>query len=123
MNIHMNRATETQAVGEIDIDKMKRFIGYCKSCVPLVGPFFSSNPSPLLISSPSLAPFARSLRSFPSLVPFAPSLPRFARSRCAPRLSGEAAEKLSSHFVALRKQVQQVERDNNERSSIPITVR
>ena len=30
---------------------------------------------------------------------------------------------LSSHFVALRKQVQQVERDNDERSSIPITVR
>ena len=44
-------------------------------------------------------------------------------SRCAPRLSAEASEKLSSHFVALRKQVQQVERDNNERSSIPITVR
>lgn len=43
--------------------------------------------------------------------------------RCAPRLSADAAEKLSSHFVALRKQVQQVERDINERSSIPITVR
>ncbi|CAD6584776.1 MAG: minichromosome maintenance protein 5 [Cyphobasidiales sp. Tagirdzhanova-0007] len=74
MNIHMNRATEQQAVGEIDIDKMKRYITYCKF-------------------------------------------------RCAPRLSPDAAEKLSSHFVALRKQVQQVERDNNERSSIPITVR
>ncbi|KAI5475627.1 hypothetical protein MNV49_001088 [Pseudohyphozyma bogoriensis] len=74
MAIHMNRATQSQPVGEIDIDKMKRFVSYCKS-------------------------------------------------RCAPRLSAEAAEKLSSHFVALRKQVQQVERDNNERSSIPITVR
>lgn len=30
---------------------------------------------------------------------------------------------LSSHFVSLRKEVQQVERDNDERSSIPITVR
>jgi DNA replication licensing factor MCM5 len=30
---------------------------------------------------------------------------------------------LSSHFVALRKQVQQVEKDNEERSSIPITIR
>ena len=30
---------------------------------------------------------------------------------------------LSSHFVGLRKQVQQVERDNDERSSIPITIR
>jgi len=74
MNLHMNRATEQQAVGEIDIDKMKRYVTYCKT-------------------------------------------------RCAPRLSSEAAEKLSSHFVALRKQVQQIERDNNERSSIPITVR
>ncbi len=30
---------------------------------------------------------------------------------------------LSSHFVGLRKQVQQVEHDNDERSSIPITIR
>jgi DNA replication licensing factor MCM5 len=44
-------------------------------------------------------------------------------SKCSPRLSAEAQEMLSSHFVSLRKQVQQVERDNNERSSIPITVR
>jgi len=44
-------------------------------------------------------------------------------SRCAPRLSAEASEMLSSHFVSLRKEVQQVERDNDERSSIPITVR
>jgi DNA replication licensing factor MCM5 len=32
-------------------------------------------------------------------------------------------EMLSSHFVSLRRQVQQVERDNDERSSIPITIR
>ncbi|KAL7424263.1 minichromosome maintenance protein 5 [Cryptotrichosporon argae] len=74
MNIHMNRPTENEAVGEIDIEKMRRYIAYCKS-------------------------------------------------RCAPRLSADAAEMLSSHFVSLRKQVQQVERDNDERSSIPITVR
>ena len=75
MNIHMNRATEQAgAVGDIDLDKMKRLIS-------------------------------------------------FVKTRCAPRLSPEASEKLGSHFVALRKQVQQVERDNNERSSIPITVR
>ncbi|CED82217.1 mcm-domain-containing protein [Phaffia rhodozyma] len=74
MNIHMNRPTGSETVGEIDIDKMKRYVAYCKS-------------------------------------------------RCAPRLSQEASEMLSSHFVALRKQVQQVERDNDERSSIPITVR
>jgi DNA replication licensing factor MCM5 len=74
MDIHMAKNTENEAVGEIDIDKMKRYISYCKS-------------------------------------------------RCAPRLSPEAAEMLSSHFVSLRKQVQQVERDNDERSSIPITVR
>ncbi|KAL1410983.1 minichromosome maintenance protein 5 [Vanrija albida] len=74
MNIHMNREAGEDVIGEIDIDKMKRYISYCKS-------------------------------------------------RCAPRLSPEASEMLSSHFVSLRKQVQQVERDNDERSSIPITVR
>ncbi|KAH8120608.1 MCM-domain-containing protein [Phellopilus nigrolimitatus] len=79
MNIHMNRPNELtgengEAVGEIDIDKMKRYIAYCKA-------------------------------------------------KCAPRLSADAQEMLSSHFVALRKQIQQVEQDNDERSSIPITVR
>ncbi|GAA99080.1 uncharacterized protein L969DRAFT_87124 [Mixia osmundae IAM 14324] len=74
MALHITGNVPDQAIGEIDIDKMKRYVSYCKS-------------------------------------------------RCAPRLSAEAAEKLSSHFVGLRKQVQQVERDNNERSSIPITVR
>jgi DNA replication licensing factor MCM5 len=74
MDIHMNRQQDTEAQGEIDIDKMKRYIAYCKS-------------------------------------------------RCAPRLSQEAAEMLSSHFVSLRKTVQQVERDNDERSSVPLTVR
>ncbi|KAI9462354.1 MCM-domain-containing protein [Lactarius psammicola] len=79
MNIHMNRPNATadengEVVGEIDIDKMKRYISYCKS-------------------------------------------------KCAPRLSPDAQEMLSSHFVGLRKQVQQVEQDNDERSSIPITIR
>lgn len=31
MNIHMNRHTENEVVGEIDIEKMKRYISYCKS--------------------------------------------------------------------------------------------
>ena len=36
MNIHMNRPNELtgengEAVGEIDIDKMKRYIAYCKA--------------------------------------------------------------------------------------------
>ncbi|KAI0786094.1 MCM-domain-containing protein [Abortiporus biennis] len=79
MNIHMNRPNPNgeehgEESGEIDIDKMKRYIAYCKA-------------------------------------------------KCAPRLSSEAQEMLSSHFVSLRKQVQQLERDNDERSSIPITVR
>lgn len=75
MNIHMNRSdVNGEVVGEIDIDKMKQFIAFCKA-------------------------------------------------RCAPRLSDEAAEMLSSHFVALRSEIQEVERMNDERSSIPITVR
>ncbi|KAK5162915.1 minichromosome maintenance protein 5 [Saxophila tyrrhenica] len=47
----------------------------------------------------------------------------YAKSRCAPRLSAEAAEKLSSHFVSIRRQVARQEQDANARSSIPITVR
>ena len=43
--------------------------------------------------------------------------------RCAPRLSPEAGEKLSSHFVSIRRQVHSAELSANARSSIPITVR
>lgn len=75
MGIHMGgRGVEEQIESEIPVDKMKRYISYCKS-------------------------------------------------RCAPRLSPEAAEKLSSHFVSIRKQVRQAEMDANQRSSIPITIR
>lgn len=47
----------------------------------------------------------------------------YCKSRCAPRLTAEAAEKLSSHFVGIRKHVAQVEREQDERSAIAITVR
>ncbi|KAI5780905.1 MCM2/3/5 family-domain-containing protein [Geopyxis carbonaria] len=75
MNLHMNRVKQTdEIVGEIPIEKMKRYITYCKT-------------------------------------------------RCAPKLSPEASEKLSSHFVQIRKRVHDLESNANERSSIPITVR
>ncbi|KAI9828845.1 MAG: minichromosome maintenance protein 5 [Phylliscum demangeonii] len=75
MRIQMGgRGMEEQAEAEIPIDKMKRYISYCKQ-------------------------------------------------KCAPRLSAEAAEKLSSHFVSIRRQVHQAELSANARSSIPITVR
>ena len=97
MNIHMNRPNingdeDGNAVGEIDLDKMKAYIAYCKRCA-----FVSCFHSWRYLNSLS--------------------------SKCAPRLSAEAQEMLSSHFVGLRQQVQQVERDNDERSSIPITIR
>ncbi|TLS26515.1 hypothetical protein PpBr36_05530 [Pyricularia pennisetigena] len=47
----------------------------------------------------------------------------YCKSRCAPRLSAEAAERLSSHFVTIRRQVHAAEMEANTRSSIPITVR
>ncbi|PSN74769.1 DNA replication licensing factor mcm5 [Corynespora cassiicola Philippines] len=47
----------------------------------------------------------------------------YCRQKCAPRLSPEAAEKLSSHFVSIRRQVHASEVNANQRSSIPITVR
>ncbi|KAH7033402.1 MCM2/3/5 family-domain-containing protein [Microdochium trichocladiopsis] len=75
MGIHMGgRGLEEQAEAEIPVDRMRRYLSYCKS-------------------------------------------------RCAPRLSPEAAEKLSSHFVSIRKQVHASEIEANTRSSIPITVR
>ncbi|KAM0665761.1 hypothetical protein NHJ13051_003743 [Beauveria bassiana] len=75
MGIHMdNRGLEEVAESEISVDKMRRYISYC-------------------------------------------------RSRCAPRLSPAAAEKLSSHFVSIRRQVHAAEIEADQRSSIPITVR
>ena len=96
MNIHMNRQNVNTVenggnVGEIPLEKMKRYISYCKTCVS----FFALNCL----------------------------LTELFSSKCAPRLSAESQEMLSSHFVSLRKQVQQVEQDNDEKSSIPITIR
>lgn len=47
----------------------------------------------------------------------------YCRMKCAPRLSPQAAEKLSSHFVAIRKRLLINELQSEQRSSIPITVR
>ncbi|KAJ6438454.1 DNA replication licensing factor mcm5 [Purpureocillium lavendulum] len=70
MGIHMDgRGAEEIAESEIPVDKMRRYLTYCKT------------------------------------------------------LSEEAATKLSSHFVAIRRQVHAAEMEANTRSSIPITVR
>ncbi|KZF20216.1 DNA replication licensing factor mcm5 [Xylona heveae TC161] len=75
MGIHMGgRGVEEQIDAEIPVEKMKRYISYCKQ-------------------------------------------------KCAPRLSPEAAERLSSHFVTIRRQVHRAEVAANARSSIPITIR
>jgi len=60
---------------------------------------------------------------FPPPFPQTSSLTSPPNSRCAPRLSPSAAEKLSSHFVSIRRQVHSAELSANARSSIPITVR
>ncbi|GAB5585343.1 minichromosome maintenance protein 5 [Umbelopsis nana] len=74
LSVHMNRQMQETVVGDIDLQKMRDYINYCKS-------------------------------------------------KCAPRLTAEAAGKLSSHFVAIRKEVKQTEKDTQVRSSIPITIR
>ncbi|KAJ3218865.1 minichromosome maintenance protein 5 [Dinochytrium kinnereticum] len=69
LNVHMNiRAVETS--GDISIQKMRGYIGYC-------------------------------------------------RSKCAPRLEADAAEKLSNHFVEVRSRL----RGYESKAAIPITVR
>ncbi|OIR56846.1 MAG: DNA replication licensing factor Mcm5 [Amphiamblys sp. WSBS2006] len=47
----------------------------------------------------------------------------YARGKCAPRVSPEAAAKLGAHYVAIRNDVRKQELENNERGAIPITVR
>jgi DNA replication licensing factor MCM5 len=47
----------------------------------------------------------------------------YAKMTCAPRLSPQAAEKLSSEFVRLRSDVGRLERTTEHRSAIPMTVR
>ncbi|ORZ25479.1 MCM2/3/5 family-domain-containing protein [Absidia repens] len=74
LNVHMDRQIQDTAMGDIDLEKMKAYINYCKA-------------------------------------------------KCAPRLTPEAAQKLSSHFVAIRKEVKESERETQVRSSIPITIR
>ncbi|KAB5575528.1 MCM2/3/5 family protein [Coniochaeta sp. 2T2.1] len=75
MGIHQGGSgVDEQTESEIPLEKMRRYISYCKT-------------------------------------------------RCAPRLSKEASDKLSSHFVSIRKQVHASEIEANTRSSIPITVR
>ncbi|CAO3581630.1 unnamed protein product [Absidia cylindrospora] len=74
LNVHMDRQIQDTAMGDIDLDKMKAYINYCKA-------------------------------------------------KCAPRMTPEAAQKLSSHFVAIRKEVKESERETQVRSSIPITIR
>ncbi|KAK2923370.1 hypothetical protein FoTM2_016893 [Fusarium oxysporum f. sp. vasinfectum] len=74
LGIQMNgRGADEMVESEIPIDKIRRYITYCKTC--------------------------------------------------APRLSPEAAEKLSSHFVSIRRQIHDAEIEANTRSSIPITIR
>lgn len=48
---------------------------------------------------------------------------QYCKLKCAPRLTPEASEMLSSNFVAIRKEVKLKESLSTERSSIPITVR
>ena len=107
MGIHMGgRGIEEQVQAEIPVEKMKRYITYCKQYVP--NNFSFNLPLPSFI-------FLLHFRTYHlKLTPI---------RKCAPRLSPEASEKLSSHFVSIRRQVHAAELSANARSSIPITVR
>ena len=47
----------------------------------------------------------------------------YARSRCGPRLSAEAAEKLKNKYVMMRSSTKEQEEQTEKRVAIPITVR
>ncbi|KAJ3301477.1 minichromosome maintenance protein 5 [Kappamyces sp. JEL0829] len=76
VKVHMNNAVQENAEGDLDIQKMRSYISYCKT-------------------------------------------------KCAPRLTPEAAEKLSSHFVEMRGKVRELDgqKSTNAKTAIPITVR
>jgi DNA replication licensing factor MCM5 len=75
VRVHMNNSIQEPDEGDLDIQKMRSYISYCKS-------------------------------------------------KCAPKLTPEAAEKLSSHFVEMRAKVRGIDADShNAKTAIPITVR
>ncbi|RGB26009.1 MCM2/3/5 family-domain-containing protein [Rhizophagus diaphanus] len=47
----------------------------------------------------------------------------YARTRCAPRISPEASEKLSNYFVKIRAEASRADQNKHGHSSIPITIR
>ena len=47
----------------------------------------------------------------------------FISSKCGPRLSPEAAEKLKNRYVLMRNNASDYERETGKKVSIPITVR
>ncbi|XP_058874843.1 DNA replication licensing factor mcm5 [Acipenser ruthenus] len=47
----------------------------------------------------------------------------YARTKCGPRLSADAAEKLKNRYILMRSGAREHERESDKRSSIPITVR
>uniref|UniRef100_A0A8C8IKY7 DNA replication licensing factor MCM5 n=1 Tax=Oncorhynchus tshawytscha TaxID=74940 RepID=A0A8C8IKY7_ONCTS len=47
----------------------------------------------------------------------------YARTKCGPRLSAAAAEKLKNRYVVMRSGAREHERESDRRASIPITVR
>uniref|UniRef100_A0A3P8ZT75 DNA replication licensing factor MCM5 n=1 Tax=Esox lucius TaxID=8010 RepID=A0A3P8ZT75_ESOLU len=47
----------------------------------------------------------------------------YARTKCGPRLSAVAAEKLKNRYVVMRSGAREHERESDKRASIPITVR
>ena len=107
MGIQMGgRGVEEQTEAEISVEKMKRYITYCKSYV--------LSPCPFLPPSISLCL---------SLFFLLNQTINKCCSRCAPTLSPPAAEKLSSHFVSIRRSLSASEHSTNTRSSIPITIR
>ncbi|KAI8897959.1 MCM2/3/5 family-domain-containing protein [Globomyces pollinis-pini] len=76
IGVHMNRDTQEVIEGDLDIQKMRSYISYCKT-------------------------------------------------KCAPRLSPEASEKLTSHFVEMRAKIRVLDGElkTNAKTAIPITVR
>ena len=97
MGIHMNavQTGEDLHEGELSLSLLKKYIGFCRRYEST----FSIDYLDMLASW------------------------YFRFSRCGPRLSEAAAEKLKNRYVLMRSGVREHEMDTEKRLNIPITVR
>ena len=110
MNVHLNALTDRQArEGEVDLATLKKFITYCRRLgLYLFILLLTTSCFDVLLLKMSRIKWHRV---------------SVMNSKCGPRLSLEASEKLKNRYVLMRNGAREHEREIERRTSIPITIR